>query len=87
MNLHPFCKIYRGECTSGETNVEETVRSVEVHWAEHDINKKSEPSKHLFLNVGHSFNLSVLLTASKNTRTRKNLEAFSIAIMKLSLNK
>ena len=73
MNLHPSCKIYKGECTCGETYVGETVRNVEVRWAEHNnSNKKSELSKHLFLNVGHSFNWSV----PKNTRTRQNLEAF-----------
>ena len=36
--------------------------------------------------VGHSFTWSVLLSAPKNTRTRKNLEAFSVAKMKPSLN-
>ena len=35
--------------------------------------------------VRHSFNWSVLLSAPKNTRTRKNLEAFVIAKMKPSL--
>ena len=35
--------------------------------------------------VRHSFNWSVLLSTLKNTRTRKNLEAFVIAKMKPSL--
>ena len=43
-------------------------------------------SKHLFLNIGHSFNWSVLLSAPKNNRTRKILEGFFIAKMKSSLN-
>ena len=43
-------------------------------------------SKHLFLNTGHSFNWSVLLSAPKNNRTRKILESFFIAKMKSSLN-
>ena len=56
--------------------VGETVRNVEIRCAEHDsIKKKSEGSKHLFLNVGDSFILSVLLPTPKNTITRKNLEA------------
>lgn len=38
------------------------------------------------LNVGHSFNWNVLLSPPKNTRTRKNLEAVSIAKMKPSFN-
>ena len=49
------------------------------------INQKPEPSKHLFLNVGHSFNWSVLLSAHKNTIRRKNLESFFIDKMKPSL--
>ena len=57
MNLRPHLVIYKGKCTCGKTYVGETVRSLEVHWAEYNnINKKSEPSKHLFLNVEHSFN-------------------------------
>ena len=76
-NLHPSCKIYVGE----------TVRNMQIRWDEHNnINKKTEPSKHLFLNVRHSFNRSVLSFVHKNTRTRKNLEAFFIAKMKRSLN-
>ena len=85
-NLHPSCKTYKGECTCGETCVGETFRNLEIRSAVHNnINKKSEPSKHLFLNIWHSFNWSVLLPAPKNTRTRKNLQAFCIAKMKSSL--
>ena len=50
---------------------------MEVCWAEHNnVNKKLKPLKHLFLSEGHSFKWSVLLSALKNTKTRKNLEAF-----------
>ena len=59
----------------------------EVPWAVYNnINKKSKPSKHLFLNIRHSFSWSVLLSAPKNARTRENLETFYIAKMKSSLN-
>ena len=43
------------------------------------------PQKIRTTNVGHSFNLSILYP--KNTRTRKNFEAFFIANMKPSHNK
>ena len=86
-NLHPPCKIYKGECTCGKTYVEETVRNMKVRWTKHsNISKKSEPSKDLFLNVGHNFNWSLLLSVPKNTRTRKNFEALFIAKMKPSFN-
>ena len=80
-NLHPSCKIYNGECTCGVMCVGETVRNVEV---QHE--QELQLSKHLFLNIGHSFNWSVLLSAPKSNRTRKILEAFFIAKMKSSLN-
>ena len=48
--------------------------------------QESELSKHLFLNIGHSFNWSVVLSAPKKTRTRKNLKTFFIDKMKSSLN-
>ena len=74
-NLHPSCKICKGECTCGETYVGETVRNMELCCAErNNIRKKAEPSKYLFLTAGHSFSWSVLLSALKNTRARKNLE-------------
>ena len=84
-NLHPSCK--KVKCKCGEIYVGETVRNMELSWAEHNnINKKSEPSKHLFLNSEHGFKWSVLLSPPENTRARKNLEAFFIAKMKLNLN-
>ena len=86
-NLHPSCKIYKGECTCGETYVGETVTNEKVRWAEHsNINERSEPSKHLSLNVEHSFNRSLPQSALESTRTKKNLESFFIAKMKPSLH-
>ena len=86
-NPHPSCKIYFGECSCGETYVGETVRNVEIRWAEHDSLKgKSEPSKHLKSNNGHAFTWKILSSAPKNTRERKNLEASIMAIKQPSLN-
>ena len=86
-NLHPSCKIYFGECSCGETYVGETVRNVEVRWAEHNSSKgKSEPSKHLQINNDHAFVWRIISSAPKNSRERKNLEASIIAIKRPSLN-
>ena len=85
--MHPSCKVYIGECICGATYVGETLRNVEERWAEHNnIKMKSEPAKHLAENNNHSFQWKVLISAPKNTRTRKNLEAYLIALMKPTLN-
>ena len=87
INPYPSCKIYFGECNCGETYVGETIRNVEIRWAEHNSLKgKSEPSKHLQDNVDHAFTWRILSSAPKNTRERKNLEASIIAIKRPSLN-
>ena len=73
--------MYKGECTCDEMSVGETVRYVEVCWAEHsNIIKKSEPLKHLFLNVRHSFSWCILLSAHKNPRTSLNEQVKSNAL-------
>ena len=65
----------------------ETIRNVEVRWNEHnDPRGKSEPSKHLTNNLEHKFQWSIICNAPINTRSRKNLEAFYIALQKPSLN-
>ena len=87
-NLHPSCKIYKGICSCGETYIGETIRNVEERWSEHNTaENKSEPAKHLADNEEHSFLWSILLDAPKDSRTRKNLEAFLIAKLKPSLNR
>ena len=65
----------------------ETKRNVEIRWTEHENpSHKSEPSDHLTKNSSHSFTWSILSHAPTNQRTRKNLEAYFIAIMKPSIN-
>ena len=65
----------------------ETKRNVEVRWGEHNNPQgKSEPSKHLYNFTTHSFTWSVLMSASKNVRIRKNLEASEVALSKPELN-
>jgi len=84
---HVSCKVYMGTCSCGEIYVGETKRNVETRWREHENPKfNSEPAKHLLNYPEHSFDWTVLSSASKNDRTRKNLEASFIAIIKPSLN-
>ena len=47
---------------------------------------KSEPSKHLNQNINQMFTWSIICSAPKTDRTRKNLEMFYIAIMRPNLN-
>ena len=86
-NDHPSCKIYKGECSCGSQNIGETKRNVTVGWAEHNNpNNNSEPAKHLSQSIEHSFTWTVISQASKNNKTRKNLEASFIALLKPDLN-
>ena len=69
------------------TYIGETKRNVEVPWGEHnDPRGKSEPSKHLYNNVTHSFTWSIIMNAPKNVRIRKNLEASEVALKRPALN-
>ena len=86
-NPHPACVIYEGICTCKENYVGETKRNAEIRWEEHsNINKISEPSRHLKSNLTHPFTWKVLMAASINDRVRKNLEASFIAFSRPSLN-
>jgi len=86
-NPYPACQIYEGNCICGVRYIGETVRNVALRWKEHeDIRKDSEPAKHLKNNPEHSFKWNIILTASKNNRQRKNLEASIIAVEGPSLN-
>ena len=86
-NPHPACTIYEGVCTCKENYIGEAKWNVEIWWDERsDINKISEPSRHLKSNPMHAFTWKVLMTASINDRVRKNLEASFIAVSRPSLN-
>ena len=85
-NLHPSCKFYYGLCSCGDY-VGETKRNVSVRYDEHNKpSNKSKPAAHLEQNNDHYFTWRILCNAPSNTRTRKNIEAFFIAIMRPSLN-
>ena len=86
-NLHPACAIYEGVRTCKENYIGETKRNVEIQWEEHsDINKISEPSRHLKSSLTHAFIWKVLMTAPNIDRVRKNLETSFIALSRTSLN-
>ena len=86
-NLHPSCKMYYSLCSCGEDYVGQTKRNVSVRYDEHNkLSKKSKPAAHLEKNCDHYFTWRILCNAPSNARTRKNIEAFFIAIMRTSLN-
>ena len=86
-NKHPACKIYKGVCSCGEEYIGETKRNVSIRWREHEkLNGTCEPLKHLQHYPEHSFTWSILSMASIHDRTRKNLEASFIALLRPSLN-
>ena len=86
-NLYPSCKIYYGLCLRVEDYVGETKRNVSVRCDEHNkLSNKSKPAAHLEENNDHYFFRRILGNALSNTRTRKNNEAFFIAIMRPILN-
>ena len=79
--------IYKGICSCESNYVGETKGNVEVRYSEFNHpSRKSESSKYLHQNINHVFNWSVICSAPKSDRTRKNLEAFYIALMKPNLN-
>ena len=68
-------------------NIGETKRNVSVRYDEHNKpSKKSKPAAHLEQSTDHYFIWKILCNAPSNPRTRKNIEAFFIAIMRPSLN-
>ena len=79
--------IYKGICSCGETYVDETIRNCKIRCDEHnDINKNSEPAKHLARNIEHEFSWFILARASVNTLKRRILEAYFIKLIAPSLN-
>ncbi|KAL9973631.1 hypothetical protein ACROYT_G020110 [Oculina patagonica] len=61
---HPSHVIYKGKCNCGVTYIGETARNLEVRVNEHsDVNKQSEPVKHIRKHPNHKFTWNVLTTA------------------------
>ena len=86
-NLHPHCVIYKGKCSCGETYMGETERCSHLRFEEHEnVQKTSEPSKHLKANPTHSFTWEILANAPSDSQKRMLLEAFYVAKFKPGLN-
>ena len=87
--VHISSVIYQGICSCGD-NVKymgETKINAENRWAQHNtVNHYSNPAKHLKENIGHSFNWTVICSASRHTNKRNILEALFISKFKPSLN-
>ena len=81
-------KIWKlGTCTCNQVYIGETARNLEVRVNEHsDINKQSEPAKHLKKHPEHKFTWDILTSAHSRTK-RKIKEAFYIARFNPVLNK
>ena len=85
--IHQSLAIYEGTCSCQKKYIGETKRNVATRFAEHDkMLGKSEPSKHVIENSGHSFTWKVLCRASVNTKKQKILEAFFIRKLSPSIN-
>ena len=79
--------IYKGVCSCWETYVGGTIRNCKIRWDEHnDVNKISEPAKHLVRNIEHEFSWCVLRRTPENTLKRRILEAYFIKLIAPSLN-
>ena len=79
--------IYQGKRTCGQTYIGETARNLEVHVNKHsDVNKQSEPAKHISKHPNHKFTWEVLTTAHSWLKGRIK-EAFYIARSRPELNK
>ena len=65
----------------------QATRNVETRWNKHNMpSEKSNLSKHLNTNITHHFSWSVICSAPVKRLTRKILEAYFIALLKLTLN-
>ena len=66
-----MCDLQRCIFLSRVIHFGETVRNVEIRWEEHeDMQKDSEPAKHLKNNPTHPFTWKILLPASSIRRIR-----------------
>ena len=87
MNLHPNCVIYEGTCSCGQVYIGETAKCTHLRNGEHEnVNKNSEPSKHLKENRDHSFTWKIIANAPRDYNKRKILEALYIGKFKPGLN-
>ena len=86
-NTHHLHVIYKGEYICGQTYSCETARNLKVWVNEYsDVNKQSEPAKHISKHPNHKFTREVFTTAHSWLKRRMK-EAFYIARFRPELNK
>ena len=85
---HMSCVIYERTCSCGKKYIGETNRIADIRWNEHNIpsTEKSDPSKHLFNNVTHTFTWRILTRAPQKLLRRRILESYFIAKFKPKIN-
>ena len=87
-NTHPSHVIYKGERICGQTYIGETGRNLEVRVNEHsDVNKQSEPAKHIRKHPNHTEFTWEVLTTVHSWLKRRITKAFYIALFRPELNK
>ena len=79
--------VYEGKCHCGENYIGEIGWSVTIRWDEHsDINKSSEPAKHLYQFHEHRFNWKVLGGFPNKVRQRKIHEGYYMMCLRPTIN-
>ena len=78
---------YEGKCNCGENYIGETGRNVTIRWDEHsDIDKDSEPAKHIKQFPEYRFNWKILKRVPNKVRQRKIHEAYHVMCLCPTLN-
>ena len=82
---HVSSVVYEGKCNCGENYI--GGRNVTIRWDEHsDINKHSEPAKHIKHFPEHRFNWKILRRVPNKVRQRKIHEAYYVMYLRPTLN-
>ena len=78
--VSPLLKIYYGICDYDEDYASETERNTKTKWSEHNnLERKSEPDRHILNNVERIITWTILAQTSKKGSIRKNVEALFVA--------
>ena len=84
---HVSSVVYEGKCNCDKNYIGERGRNVTIRWDEHsDIEKNSEPAKHIKQFAEHRFNLKILRRVPNKVRQRKIHEAYYVMCLRPTLN-
>ena len=84
---HVSSIVYEGKCNCGENYTGETGRNVTIKWDEHsDIDKHSEPAKHIKQFPEHRFNWEILRRVPNKAIQKKIHEAYYVMCLSPTLN-